>query len=387
MNNNEIEKLNSIHNNNNNENNNEKNSKKANLKKKKIKKKTTSSNNSTSSNNNNNNNFKKKKTKKIKSNKDLIQNNFVVLTKINQGSFGNIYLSFNLRDNIEVAIKKEIKKKNYNPQLKTEFQIYQSLLQIPLNKNPINYSSYIKKQNSLLNNSNFSITGEYPIVQEKVTGVPIFYGIGELPDSFYLILEFLGPNLTFVIGLENKSNIIYLIDFGLSKRFKNSKTFQHIPYRENRSLIGTVRYSSINSHLGIEPSRRDDLESIAYVLIYFLKGYLPWQGLTNGKDKFFGIMEKKLQIPTEILCFNLPDEIGVFLNYCKSLRFEDQPDYDYMRSLFIELLGNFLNNVGITKDNLKFDWLVEDLRAMWKKYMNYDVNNNNNNNNIIIIII
>ncbi len=96
----------------------------------------------------------------------------------------------------------------------------------------------------------------------------------------------------FVIGLENKSNIIYLIDFGLSKRFKNSKTFQHIPYRENRSLIGTVRYSSINSHLGIEPSRRDDLESIAYVLIYFLKGYLPWQGLTNGKDKFLELWKK-----------------------------------------------------------------------------------------------
>ena len=118
---------------------------------------------------------------------------------------------------------------------------------------------------------------------------------------------------------------------------KNSKNYQHIPFRDGRMLIGTARYVSINTHLGIEQSRRDDLESIGYVLVFFLKGSFPWQGLKAGNDKYSRIMEKKLQIPTEILCYGLPDEIVHYLNYCKSLRFEDRPDYDYLRSLFIKL--------------------------------------------------
>lgn len=99
-----------------------------------------------------------------------------------------------------------------------------------------------------------------------------------------------------MIGSQDFSNVIYLIDFGLSKRYKNTRNNQHIPYREGRNLIGTARYVSINTHLGIEQSRRDDLESIGYVVIFFLKGYLPWQGLKGG-DKYQRIMEKKLQIP------------------------------------------------------------------------------------------
>ena len=101
-----------------------------------------------------------------------------------------------------------------------------------------------------------------------------------------------------------KSNIIYIIDFGLSKKYRDAKTHQHIPYKENKNLTGTARYASINAHLGIEQSRRDDLEAIGYVLIYFLKGKLPWQGVraNNKQDKYHKIMEKKLATPIEYLC-------------------------------------------------------------------------------------
>ena len=118
----------------------------------------------------------------------------------------------------------------------------------------------------------------------------------------------------FLIGLGPKCNTIYCIDFGLSKRYKNPRTNEHIPYKDNKMLTGTIRYASINTHLGIEQSRRDDLESLGYVLIFCLKGILPWQGLkiSKNKDKFEKIVEVKLCTPLETLCNGIPS----FLNSC-----------------------------------------------------------------------
>ncbi len=375
---------------------------------KKKKKKHNKSSSNSSSYSESSNESKEKKENKNKQQliiKDLIAENFVMLTLIGKGAFGQIFLSYNMRDNVEVSIKKEIKKPQKTPQLKTEAKIYQTLLNI----------------------SSQDITGVKALSQDDVQGVPRFYGMGEIIDCYYLIIEFLGPNLielfnycnchkftistvclialqmlnrienlhkhhyihrdikpeNFLIGTKDKSNIVFLIDFGLSKRYKNPKNHQHIPYREGRSLTGTARYVSINTHLGIEQSRRDDLESIGYVLIFFLKGCLPWQGLKNGGDKYQRIMEKKLQIPTEILCYGLPDEIVFYLNYCKSLRFEDRPDYDYLRGLFIKLLGNCNTQYGLTKEYLKFDWCFDDPQSsIWQIYLkkNKDINLLNNSN-------
>jgi len=112
----------------------------------------------------------------------------------------------------------------------------------------------------------------------------------------------------FLVGIEEKSNTIFIIDFGLSKRYKDNKTMDHIPYRENRQLTGTARYASINNHLGIEQSRRDDLEAIGYVIIYFFKKSLPWQGVKGSEKetKYFRILEKKLAFPIDLLCRDLP---------------------------------------------------------------------------------
>ena len=331
--------------------------------------------------------------------KDLIGDCFVLLHLIGKGSFGQIYISYNLRDNLPVSIKKEDKKPGKTPQLKTESKIYQTLLNIQAD----------------------DVSGAKPLSQDEVTGVPKFYGVGELPACYYMIIDFLGPNLielfnycgckkftistvclialqvlnrienihkhhylhrdikpeNFLIGIHEKSNIIYLIDFGLSKRYKNPKTHKHIPYREGRALTGTARYVSINTHMGIEQSRRDDLESIGYMLIYFLKGVLPWQGLKNGNEKYTRIMEKKLQIPTEILCYGLPDEITYYLKYCKSLRFEDRPDYDYLRGLFIKLLGTCNSLYGLNKEMLKFDWCFDDpANSIWNIFNKKNKANN-----------
>jgi serine/threonine protein kinase len=111
-----------------------------------------------------------------------------------------------------------------------------------------------------------------------------------------------------VTGIEKDKNKVFIIDFGLAKKFKDSISGQHIPYRDGKSLTGTARYASISTHIGIEQSRRDDLESFGYVLVYFLKGSLPWQGLKakNNKDKYHKITEKKVNTKLSVLCKDLP---------------------------------------------------------------------------------
>ena len=143
----------------------------------------------------------------------------------------------------------------------------------------------------------------------------------------------------FLMGLGRRSNVVYIIDFGLAKRYRDPKTHVHIMYRENKHLTGTPRYASINNHLGIEQSRRDDLESLGYVFMYFLRGSLPWQGLraNTKKQKYQKIMEKKMATPIDLLCKGFPDEFRIYFEYCRALRFADKPDYSYLRRLFKDL--------------------------------------------------
>lgn len=111
----------------------------------------------------------------------------------------------------------------------------------------------------------------------------------------------------FLVGANKDSNTIYLIDFGLSKRYKFGKSNIHVPYNDHCSFAGTARYSSINTFMGIEQSRRDDLEAISYMLIYFIRGALPWQGIKaqNRQEKHTKVMEMKMSYPAELLCMGL----------------------------------------------------------------------------------
>lgn len=108
----------------------------------------------------------------------------------------------------------------------------------------------------------------------------------------------------FLLGRADKMDLVHVIDFGLSKRYCDAKTHEHIPYKDNKSLTGTARYASINAHRGIEQSRRDDLEAIGHMLFYFLRGNLPWQGLpAKTKDeKYRKIKEKKIETQIDTLC-------------------------------------------------------------------------------------
>jgi serine/threonine protein kinase len=163
----------------------------------------------------------------------------------------------------------------------------------------------------------------------------------------------------FLIGLGKRQSVIHVIDFGLAKKYRDPRSHQHIPYRENKNLTGTARYASINTHIGIEQSRRDDLESLGYVLMYFIRGSLPWQGLkaNTKKQKYERIMDRKMSTSTEQLCKGYATEFRSYFEYCRSLRFEDRPDYAYLKRLFKELFYR----KGFQYDNM-FDWTVLNLQ-------------------------
>ncbi|CAH8618296.1 unnamed protein product [Heterobilharzia americana] len=159
----------------------------------------------------------------------------------------------------------------------------------------------------------------------------------------------------FLMGIGRHCNKVLLIDFGLAKKFRDHRTRRHISYREDKSLIGTARYASLNSHAGIEQSRRDDMESLGYVLMYFLRGSLPWQGLRAGNkpQKYERIYEKKVSTPIDVLCRGYPPEFLVYLNHCRTLRFEETPNYGFLRSNF----RNLFRSLSFIWDYV-FDWTL-----------------------------
>jgi serine/threonine protein kinase len=163
----------------------------------------------------------------------------------------------------------------------------------------------------------------------------------------------------FLVGLGKKHQVVYLIDFGLAKKYVDQKTGQHILYKDGKSLTGTARYASINTHLGIEQSRRDDLESVGYVLMYFLRGNLPWQGMKaeTKNQKYDKICEKKVSCDPMSLGGGQPVEFIRYMTYCRKLRFDEKPDYLYLRKLFKDLFVKMSY-----KNDFVFDWLVKRIQ-------------------------
>ena len=157
------------------------------------------------------------------------------------------------------------------------------------------------------------------------------------------------------MGIKQHASRLYLIDFGLANRYRDVTSQMHIPFSERKSLTGTARYATINTHMGAEQSRRDDLESLGYVLIYFLKGELPWQGFkaSNRETKYSLILEKKSSTCVDILCKGLPTEFILYLSYVKSLRFDERPDYTHLRRLF----KNVMIKHQLVDDKV-FDWML-----------------------------
>eukprot|EP01002_Notosolenus_urceolatus_P005395 NODE_2435_length_1118_cov_55.931712_g2021_i0.p1 GENE.NODE_2435_length_1118_cov_55.931712_g2021_i0~~NODE_2435_length_1118_cov_55.931712_g2021_i0.p1 ORF type:complete len:324 (+),score=78.14 NODE_2435_length_1118_cov_55.931712_g2021_i0:86-1057(+) len=289
-----------------------------------------------------------------------VGNKYRIGRKIGSGSFGDIYQGTDIQTGDPVAIKLEPVKARH-PQLLYESRIYKIL----------NSGTFAV---GIPNVRWYGVEGDYNVMVIDLLGPSLedlfnFCGrrltlktVLMLADQSISRVEYVHSKSflhrdikpdNFLMGTGKKGHHVYIIDFGLAKKYRDPKSHQHIPYKEGKSLTGTARYASINTHLGIEQARRDDLESIGYIFMYFLRGSLPWQGLRaqTKKQKYDRISEKKMATPVEVLCKGYPSEFSHYLNYVRSLRFEDKPDYQYLRKLFRDL---FLR-AGYQMDYV-FDW-------------------------------
>ncbi|VDL94440.1 unnamed protein product [Schistocephalus solidus] len=294
----------------------------------------------------------------------IINNKYRLIRKIGSGSFGEIYLGVNQINGEEVAVKVESRYASH-PQLPYESKIYRIL----------NGGIGIPHMRWFGQETNFhflvmdllgpSLEDLFLFCSRRFTNKTVLM----LADQMLSRVEFVHNKCfvhrdikpdNFLMGIGRHCNKLYIIDYGLAKRFCCQRTGRHIPYREDKNLTGTARYASINAHLGIEQSRRDDMESLGYVLMYFNRGSLPWQGLkaNTKRQKYERISEKKISTPVEVLCRGYPAEFAMYLNYCRGLRFEEPPDYMYLRQLFRILF----RTLGHQFDFL-FDWTMLKQRS------------------------
>ena len=177
------------------------------------------------------------------------------------------------------------------------------------------------------------------------------------------------------------NKIIYIIDFGLSKKYRSSRTGKHIKFAKQKTLTGSEIYASVNTHEGKIQSRRDDLESLGYILIFFgKKGLLPWRGLKidNRFHRIKKIYSIKKSIDISSLCSELPQEFYDYIKYVKCLKFEEDPDYNYFRGLFL----NIMNKMNYIND-LEFTWLNKTELNKKKLKKNYRTVTNCNIINIL----
>jgi len=275
---------------------------------------------------------------------------------LGKGGFGHLFLGRSIHENSFIAIK--VEEQSPRSRLAWEYQILKELSDgegIP----KVYRLHRGKKHNYLIMQllgksldklfvdmkKKFSIKTVCMIAYQMVQRIEFVHSKG------YIHRDVKPGN--FLLGKNLDRKKIYIIDFGLSKKYIDKSTNKHIIYKEGKGLTGTARYVSLNTHYGIEQSRRDDIEGIAYNLIYFAKGKLPWQGVKtkNKKEKHKKIMELKEEYNPDKLCEGLPEEFPTLLKYSRKLDFEEKPDYKNIKIMFKQLM-----NANKQQMDWKFDW-------------------------------
>ena len=320
-------------------------------------------------------------------------NKYTLVKKLGEGSFGAIYSAKSQHN--WYAIKLENKNRGQNL-LENEAYIMSYLhgKRIPFIKSFGYSGDYNVLLMELMGKSLEDIFENLPIKKMTVNCV------GKLGLQMIEILEYIHDKHiihrdikpdNFVMGRGEKSKYLYLLDFGLAKKYRSSTTLKHYPMIKKKNLTGTARYASINALNGLTQSRRDDLEAVGYVLLYFLRGKLPWQGLhvKNKEDRYHKIMEIKKETTPYKLCKGFPKEFEEYVEYTRNLEYEQDPDYEHLKNLFYSILkedkknlenvydwDNKTLNTSTTNNTSQKAFLVKD-KDKFKKEINIFYNNNN----------
>lgn len=295
----------------------------------------------------------------------IIARRFRLLKRLGAGSFGEIFSAEDLEKGTTVAIKLEHTNARV-PQLLYEAKLYNTFaggVSTPRfyaagTDGAKNYMAIELLGKSLENlfvlcGNRLSVKTVLMLADQMISAVQYIH-------LHHYIHRDVKPD-NFVIGVGSHKNQIYAIDYGLSKRFEDSVTLKHIPYIEGKSLTGTARYASVNALRGCEQSRRDDMESLGYVWLYFLRGTLPWMGLRvrDEKQKNARIMDVKARTPIERLCSGFPYEFIEYFRQVKTLKFQEEPDYSSLRQLF----RRAMNRLGYVYD-YNYDWVEHERRQI-----------------------
>jgi len=286
-----------------------------------------------------------------------------VLRKINEGAFGEIHLGELVEDGRQVAVKLEVQN-TAHPQLLSEGNIYRHLQGGPGIPEVYWFGLHEPMYNvmviDLLGPSLqdlFVYCGHKFTVKTTVLLVDQMLSIIEFFHKKQYLHRDVKPD-NFLMGVGNKANQVFVIDLGLTKKIQRQRfSVGQIGCQLVHPMVGTVRYAGIHAHLGHEEGPRDDLESLAYVWAYFLRGSLPWQGLQarSRDEKFARIRDMKKLTKAADLFEGLPREFERYLDYVRGMRRDELPNYQRVRDVFRKLAAQS----NITYD-AEFDWVVKE---------------------------
>lgn len=266
--------------------------------------------------------------------------NFQIKNQISAGSFGEVFICINIMTQQELAIKLEpfTQKEDSLRSVLRESALLQKMQEIkgiPKIFQSGTENGYDFMIMELLGKDFASLLKIHKIFSLKIVGMlaeQLLTILEQVHEKNIVHRDIKPENV--LVGKEGRFTSIYLLDFGISKFYRDG-SHRHIVYRDKKPFIGTTRYASVNSHKGIELTRRDDLESLGYMLLFFANGSLPWQNLKcQGKEKNMKVGEMKERITNPELCKGLPKEFWEYFNYVKNMAFKKEPDYQYLKGLF-----------------------------------------------------
>ena len=298
----------------------------------------------------------------------MVGGKYRLMKKIGGGAFTEIFEGIDVLDNSKIAIKLEHNSIKY-PQLLFESKLLQSFKGIGIPKvywAGISGEYHIMIMELLGNDLEelFQSCGKkFSLKTVLMISKQVIDRIHHLHNQNFIHRDIKPQN--FVIGKKENEHIIYLVDFGLAKRFKEEYTNFHIPLRQGIKITGTIRFASCNVMNKKELSRRDDMESIGYLFLYFLKGSLPWQGLKikQKKEKFEKIREMKMNLDLDKLSEEIPEEFGTYLKMVRKLEFEEEPEY----GKYINLFDDLFNKKEFIRD-FCYDWVDEQTFKKKEKF-------------------